>query len=134
MLIVNNEHCLRAGVASLDQPCPYCSQAFAEYPLIMSDDPAQTVYHAACALQLATEILVDLFTFFRPPAPCPRLFTLTATSPTQEGGGYAVNGSVRHDVACVKWSTLGSQPSVQGCLQPLSASLVTVGWKARGNV
>jgi len=27
-----------------------------------------------------------------------------------------------------------SQPSIQGCLQSLSASLVTVGWKARGNV
>jgi hypothetical protein len=40
---------------------------------------------------------------------------------------------VRPEVACVEWSE-SSQPSVQGCLQSLSASLVTVGWKARGNV
>jgi hypothetical protein len=42
-------------------------------------------------------------------------------------------GSVRHEVACAEWSA-SSQPSVQGCLQSLSASLVTVEWKARGNV
>ena len=35
----------------------------------MSDDAAQTVYHATCALELATDILVDLYTFFSPPAP-----------------------------------------------------------------
>lgn len=64
MLIITDEHRRRAGVCSLDEVCPYCGFAFAEYPLILSDDPAQTVYHAACALQLATEILVDLFTFF----------------------------------------------------------------------
>ncbi len=66
-----------------------------EYPLIMSDDAEQTVYHAACALQLATEILVDLFTFFRPPAPYAPLFTLTAPSAgtNREGGCHAVNGS-----------------------------------------
>jgi hypothetical protein len=29
---------------------------------------------------------------------------------------------------------VSSQPSIQGCLQSLSASLVTAGWKARGNV
>src|SRR5215469_13821928 len=29
---------------------------------------------------------------------------------------------------------VSSQPSIQGCLQSLSASLVTVEWKARGNV
>jgi hypothetical protein len=83
MLIVNNEHCLRAGVVSLDQPCSYCGLAFAEYPLIMSDDPAQTVYHIACALELATEILVDLFTFFHPPVPYARLFTLPAPAPNE---------------------------------------------------
>jgi len=44
-----------------------------------------------------------------------------------------VEAAARHDVACVEWS-VSSQPSVQGCLQSLSASLVTVGWKARGNV
>ena len=79
MLIVNDDHRRRAGVASLDQCCPYCGLAFAGYPLIMSDDAEQTVYHAACAVQLATEILVDLFTFFSPPAPYDRLFSLTAS-------------------------------------------------------
>jgi hypothetical protein len=95
MLIVNDEHCMRAGVCNLDEQCPYCGIAFSEYPLIMSDDAEQTVYHAACALQLATEILVDLFTFFRPPAPYARLFTLTYPSPTPnpEGGSDAINGS-----------------------------------------
>jgi transposase len=39
---------------------------------------------------------------------------------------------VRHEVACVEWSG-GSQSSIQDCPQSLSASLVTVGWKARGN-
>ena len=77
MLIVNDDHRMRAGVCSLDELCPYCGVAFAEYPLIMSDDAEQTVYHAACALELATEILVDLYTFFRPPVPYPRLFVLT---------------------------------------------------------
>ncbi len=95
MLIVNDDHLCRAGVKSLDEPCPYCSKALAEYPLIMSDESEQTVYHAACALQIATEILVDCFTFFSPPAPYTRLFTLTASaSPlNREGGGYALNGS-----------------------------------------
>jgi hypothetical protein len=64
MLIVNDEHRVRAGVCNLDEVCPYCGFAFAEYPLILSDDAEQTVYYAACALQLATEVLVDLFTFF----------------------------------------------------------------------
>ena len=77
MLIVNDDHRRRAGVASLDQCCPYCGLAFAGYPLIMSDDPRQTVYHAACALELATDLLVDLYTFFRLPTPYGPLFTLT---------------------------------------------------------
>jgi hypothetical protein len=95
MLIVNDEHRMRAGVCSLDESCPYCGLAFAEYPLIMSDEAEQTIYHVACALELATEILVDLFTFFRPPAPSTRLFTLTQPSPAPnpEGGSDAINGS-----------------------------------------
>ncbi len=48
------------------------------YPLIMSDDADQTVYHATCAVQLATESMIDLYTFFSPPAPYNRLFVLTA--------------------------------------------------------
>jgi hypothetical protein len=75
--------------------CPYCGLAKASYPLIMSDDAGQTVYHVACALELATDLLVDLYTFFRPPAPYQQLFTLTTPAPVRspEGGGYAVNGS-----------------------------------------
>jgi hypothetical protein len=61
MLIVNDEQRLRAGVLSLEERCKYCSKAFAEYPLIMSDDANQTVYHAACAIELATDIMVDLW-------------------------------------------------------------------------
>ena len=79
MLIVNDTHCLLAGVVSLNDPCPYCSRPLRSYPLIMSDDAAQTVYHAACAVELATDILTDLFTFLSPPPPYERLFVLTAS-------------------------------------------------------
>ena len=47
--------------------------------------------------------------------------------------GMLMIASVRHEVACAEWSR-SSQPSVQGCLQSLSASLVTGRWKARDNV
>ena len=77
MLIVNDTHRLLAGVVSLNEPCPYCCQPLRSYPLIMSDDAAQTVYHAACAVELATDILVDLFTFLSPPPPFIRLFVLS---------------------------------------------------------
>ena len=76
MLIVNNEQCQRAGIVSLSKRCSYCSKALAAYPLIVSDEARLAVYHAACAAELATEILVDLYTFFRPPAPYHRLFVL----------------------------------------------------------
>ena len=78
MLIVNDDHRCLAGVASLEEPCGYCSRPLAAYPLIMSDDTKQIVYHVTCALELATDILADLFTFFSPPAPYPQLFVLTA--------------------------------------------------------
>ncbi len=76
MLIVNETHRLLAGVGSLNDPCPYCSQPLRAYPLIMSDDAAQTVYHVTCALELATDILVDLYIFFSPPAPFQPFFVL----------------------------------------------------------
>jgi len=60
MLIVNDDHRMRAGVCSLEELPPYCGSACADYPLIMSGDAEQTVCHAACALELATDILVDL--------------------------------------------------------------------------
>ena len=88
MLIVNDDHRMRAGVCSLDELCPYCGSAFAFYPLIMSDDTSQTVYHVACALELVTDLLVDLYTFFSPPPPYTRLFTLTAS---ESGGSNAIN-------------------------------------------
>jgi hypothetical protein len=78
MLIVNDEHLRLAGVLSLEERCKYCGSAFAEYPLIASDDADQTVYHTACAIELATEIMVDLYTFFSPPAPYHQLYVLTA--------------------------------------------------------
>ncbi len=56
----------------------YCTKPLAAYPLIVSDEARLQVYHAACAAALATEVLVDLFTFFSPPAPYERLFVLTA--------------------------------------------------------
>lgn len=90
MLIVNDDHLSFAGIASLQEPCPYCSKTLAAYPLIMSDDAQQTVYHIPCALQLATDIIVDVDTFFRPPAPYVRLFTFTPDH--LEGGTHAVNG------------------------------------------
>jgi hypothetical protein len=79
MLIFNDEQRLRAGIRSLSKRCPYCGLALAAYPLILSDDAGLYVYHAACAAALATEILVDLYTFFRPPAPYHQLFVLTAS-------------------------------------------------------
>ncbi len=86
MLILNDEHRQRAGIGSLSKRCQYCSKALAAYPLILSDDARLAVYHAACAVQLATEIMVDLYTFFSPPAPYERLFVLTApeAGPPQE--------------------------------------------------
>jgi hypothetical protein len=76
MLIVNDEQRLQAGIASLSKRCSYCSKALTAYPLIVSDEARVAVYHAACAAELATEILVDLYTFFRPPAPYQHLFVL----------------------------------------------------------
>ncbi len=79
MLIVNDEQRLRTGIGSMGKRCQYCSKALAAYPLILSDDAKLAVYHAACAVQLATEIMVNLYTFFSPPAPYDRLFVLCAS-------------------------------------------------------
>ena len=54
MLIVNDEQRLRAGIGSLSKRCQYCCKAEASYPLILSDDARLAVYHAACAVELAT--------------------------------------------------------------------------------
>lgn len=67
MLIVNDAHLCLAGRSSLEERCHYCKKPLAAYPLVMSDDAKQTVYHVTCALELATDLLVDLATFFHPP-------------------------------------------------------------------
>jgi len=95
MLIINDDHLRRADGCSLDELCPSCHKPLREYPLPLSDEAEPSVYHVACALQLATEILVDLFTFFCPPAPFERLFVLTCepSEPSpQPGGSDALNG------------------------------------------
>ena len=51
---------------------------FRWFSIGQSDDADQTVYHVACAIELATEIMVDLFTFFSPPLPYQQLYVLTA--------------------------------------------------------
>jgi hypothetical protein len=52
MLIVNDDHRRLAGVSSLGERCAYCSKTLAAYPLILSDDTNQAVYHVTCALPL----------------------------------------------------------------------------------
>ena len=95
LLIVNDDHRRLSGICSLNKLYPYCGSAFADYPLILSDDPGQTVYHVAYALELATDLLVDHYTFFRPPAPYTHLFTLSVSAPPlhSKGGSHAVNES-----------------------------------------
>lgn len=78
MLIVNDDQLRLARIASLEERCIYCSKRLAVYPLILSDDTDQTVYHITCALELASDLLADVFTFFSPPAPYPPLFVLTS--------------------------------------------------------
>jgi hypothetical protein len=77
MLIVNDAHLCLAGRSSLEERCHYCKKPLAAYPLVMSDDAKQTVYHVTCALELATDLLVDLATFFHPPTPYQPLYVLT---------------------------------------------------------
>jgi hypothetical protein len=102
MLIVNDDQLRRASIASLEEQCAYCAKTLAAYPLIMCDDATRTVYHVTCALELASDLLADVFTFFSPPAPYPPLFVLTAPSAAShplpcaenaqaEGVPYAVN-------------------------------------------
>jgi hypothetical protein len=97
MLIVNDAQRRMAGVASLDERCAFCAKALHTYPLIISDEVKPSVYHAACAVQLATDILTDVFTFFHPPAPYGPLFTLSAlcSHAHPQGDSYAVYESQR---------------------------------------
>ena len=84
MLIFTDEQRERAGIKSLSKRCPCCAQPLAAYPLSLSDDAGLQVYHAACAAQLATEILVDLYSFFRPGSPYQQLFVLDPIRAMQE--------------------------------------------------
>jgi hypothetical protein len=104
MLIVNDEQRLRARIRSMDKRCQYCSKALATYPLILSDDTKLAVYHAACAVQLATEIMVDLYTFFSPPAPYHQLYVLTApeAAPTHETSLEGAGRFARRRIAQTK--------------------------------
>jgi hypothetical protein len=77
MLIVNHDQLRLAGIASLEEPCTYCAKALTAYPLIMCDDADQTVYHVTCALELASDLLADVFTFCSPTTPYSSLFVLT---------------------------------------------------------
>jgi hypothetical protein len=93
VLIVNDEHRIAAGIKSLSKRCPYCRKPLRAYPLILSDDAGFAVFHAACAAALAIEIQVDLYTFFRPPAPHHQFFVLTTQEAGQSdepGGTHAV--------------------------------------------
>ncbi len=98
MLIFTDEQLRSAGIKGLSKRCSYCSKALAAYPLVLSDDAGLAVFHAACAAALATEIIVDLYTFFRPPAPYQQLFVLDPRYEAvahEKAGIYAVNGSGR---------------------------------------
>src|SRR6266516_639914 len=104
MLIVNNDQLCRASIVSLEERCHYCSKTLAAYPLIMSDDAKQTVYHVTCALELATDLRVDLYTFFSPPAPYPSLFVLTLpeskAAPQSSPPGESAHSSADRSSAC----------------------------------
>jgi len=76
----------------MDERCTYCSQALNEYPVIMSDEARRSVYHVACAVELATDIMVDLYTFFSPPAPYDRLFVITAPGSKENSQPSGVAG------------------------------------------
>ncbi len=98
MLIVNDEHLKRAGIKSLSKRCSFCRKPLSEYPLIMNDDAGFHVFHAACAAALATDIIVDLSTFFHPPAPYRRFFVLTtgeAQCNNEQGDAHAVSEQKR---------------------------------------
>ena len=82
MLIMSTKQLKAAGIESLEQRCTYCSKVLHAYPLLMGDDPQHSVYHIACAVELATDILLDLSDFFCPPAPFDRVVVLT-TPPSE---------------------------------------------------
>jgi hypothetical protein len=82
MLIMSDKQRKAAGIECREQRCTYCSKVLHAYPLIMGDDARHSVYHITCAVELATDILVDLSDFFCPPAPFDRLVVIT-TPPSE---------------------------------------------------
>ena len=101
MLIVNDDQLRLAGIANLEERCIYCSKQLAAYPLIASDDAGQTVFHITCALELASDLLADVFTFFSPPAPYPPVFVLMppdGASARRTSRGNAQTEGVSHVV------------------------------------
>jgi hypothetical protein len=83
MLIMTDKQRQAAEIESLDQRCSYCSKVLYAYPLIMGDDPRHSVYHIACAVELATDILLDLSDFFCPPAPFDRVVVVLTAPPSE---------------------------------------------------
>jgi hypothetical protein len=63
----------------------WISKAEASYLLTLPDYVGLFVYHISCAVPIATEFLVYLYTFFRPPALSHHLFVL---DPTQSANAH----------------------------------------------
>ena len=97
MLIFTDEQRERAGIKGLSKRCSHCHKPLLAYPLIVSDDAIFGVYHVECAVALATDILIDLSTFFHPGPPYARLFTLDPKFGLREyrGGDHAIGESQR---------------------------------------
>jgi hypothetical protein len=55
MLILNDEDRDQLDLVSIRFVCGYCTRDL-EYPIVMTKDRNNTMYHASCALQLASEI------------------------------------------------------------------------------
>jgi transcription elongation factor Elf1 len=55
MLILNDADRDEAGLVTIHFTCLYCGRDL-EYPVVMVRDTNGTMYHASCALQLASEI------------------------------------------------------------------------------
>ena len=93
MLIVNDEQRLRAGIGSLSKRCQYCCKALAAYPVILSDDARLAVYHAACAVELATEIMGGSLHLPQPSCSLPPALCAHATWRSSRSGDSTPSGA-----------------------------------------
>jgi hypothetical protein len=78
---------------------------FQRIRLPMNDDAGFYVFHAACAAALATDLIVDMPTFFHPPAPYHQFFVLTTQAGecnNERGGTDGINGS-RNEIKAALW-------------------------------